>query len=398
MSQRYTCMICRNEIAHLGAECPYCKGRYVIAEGASPRMLAFVLAVMVGVFALTGIYARSFKAESRGRGRLHFEAAESKMSEGLYDEAIERYRDALLYSRDDPTYRLGLAQALFAARRYSETEIYLVGLRVGDPTSGIVNHLLAQLAARDGRIDEAVSYYRNAVHGDWRADADETRLRLLLELVDLLEESGRTQLLTAALLELTDGGHDDPAVSRRLASLLLETEVYDRASSIYASLLASDSKDRSAHLGRAEAEFHLGNYLTAQKHYQETQRYGADKSTEARIDLCERIIELDPTGRGIELAARFDRSRLLVERARAAFMTCNNPSGADLKGPLPPNQAAVMGRADESLNARRPRASDAAVESNILLAEEFWDLATFRCQPSDPPDEPLRHVLAKLAR
>ena len=398
MNQRYTCMICRNEIAHLGAECPYCKGRSVIAEGASPRMLAFVFGVMAGVFALTGMYARSFKAEGQNRGRLHFEAAETEMSEGRYDEAIERYRDALLYSRDDPAYRLGLARALFAAGRYSETEIYLVGLRVRDPTSGIVNHLLAQLAVRDGRIDEAVSYYRSAIHGDWSADADETRLRLLLELVDLLEESGRTQLLTAALLELAGGGHDDPAVSRRLASLLLETEVYDRASSIYASLLASDSKDRAAHLGRAEAEFHLGNYLTARKHYKEAQRYRADKATDARIDLCDRIIALDPTRRGIELAVRFGRSRLLVERAMAAFTTCRNPSSGEFVGPLPPHQAAVVGRADELLGARRPRASDAAVESNILLAEEIWGLATLQCRPSDPPDEPLRHVLAKLAR
>ena len=397
MVQRYTCMICRNEITQLGAECPYCKGRSVIAEGASPRMLAFVFGVMVGVFALTGMYARSFKGEGQDRGRLHFEAAETEMSWERYEEAVERYRDALLYSRDDSTYRLGLARALYAAGRYSESESYLEGLRTEDPTSGIVNHLLARLAAQDGRTDQAVSYYRTAIDGNWSRGTDDTRLRLLLEQVDLLENSGRPQALRAALLELADLIPDDPAVRHRLAKLLLETGVHDRASSIYESLLASDANDRSAHIGRAEAEFHLGNYLTARKHYEEARQDTEDEATLARIGLCDRIIELDPTGRGIELAVRFARSRALVERAKAAWTVCRESSDGRQES-LPEDQAGVIDRAEELLAARQARASDAAVESNILLAEEVWNLATLQCHPSDPPDEPLRHVLAKLAR
>lgn len=390
-------MICRNEIAQLGVECPYCKGRSAIAEGASPRMLAFVFSVMVAIFALTGIYSRSFKGEGQDRGRLHFEAAQARMSQERYDDAVERYRDALLYSRDDPTYRLGLARALYAAGRYSECEVYLSGLRAADPTSGIVNHLLARLAARDGRTDQAVSFYRTAIHGNWSAETDKTRLQLLLELVDLLENVGRPQALRAALLELADLIPNDPAVRHRLAKLLLETEVHDQASSIYASLLDSDANDRAAHLGRAEAEFHLGNYVTARKHYEEARQDTGDEASLARIRLCDRIIELDPTGRGIELAVRFARSRELVERAKAAWIACRE-SSAGHEESLEEDQAGVIDRAEESLGARQARASDAEVESNILLAEEVWELATLRCHPSDPPDEALRHVLAKLAR
>ena len=397
MVQRFTCMICRNEITQLGTECPYCKGRSVIAEGASPRMLAFVFSVMVGVFALTAIYARSFKGEGQDRGRLHFEAAEAELSQERYDEAVERYRDALLYSRDDPTYRLGLARALYAAGRYSESEVYLAGLRTGDPTSGIVNHLLARLAAQDGRIDQSVSYYRTAIDGNWSSGTDETRLRLLRELVDLLENAGRPQALRAALLELADLIPDDPAVRHRSAKLLLETGVLDQASSIYASLLASDANDLAAHLGRAEAEFRLGNYLTARNHYEEARQDTGDEATLDRIRLCNQIIGLDPTGRGIELAVRFARSRVLVARAKAAVTACRQPSVGHHES-LEEDPTGVIDRAEKSLGARQARASDAAVESNILLAEEVWELATLRCHPNDPPDEPLRHVLAKLAR
>ena len=80
MATRYICKICRNEIAHPGAECPYCRGRSVIAEGASPRILAIVFGVMVAIFVLTGLYTRSFKLEGEDRGRLYFEAAQEEMA------------------------------------------------------------------------------------------------------------------------------------------------------------------------------------------------------------------------------------------------------------------------------------------------------------------------------
>ena len=105
MPQRFTCQICQHEIARPGEECPYCKSRSQIAEGASPRILAIVFAVMVGCFALTTMLAGAFERERRDRGREHFESANSLTEEKNFDEAIEQYRDALLYSpaRKRPT-------------------------------------------------------------------------------------------------------------------------------------------------------------------------------------------------------------------------------------------------------------------------------------------------------
>jgi len=147
MARRYVCLICRNEIVRPGTECPYCKSRSMIAEGASPRVLALVFAVMVLTFALTAFYTRAFNNGSRGRGTQHFEAAERLMEAGDYDAAIGEYRDALLYARGDTTYRLGLARALYEANRHSEAATHLSELRAADPTSGIVNSLPDRLAA-----------------------------------------------------------------------------------------------------------------------------------------------------------------------------------------------------------------------------------------------------------
>lgn len=401
MAQRYTCRICRNEVPHLGAECPYCRGRASIAEGASPRILVTVFAVMAVIFVLTWYYARSFKAEGEERGRLYFEAAQSEMATEHYDEAISRYRDALLYSRDNPTYRLELSRALIASGRYTETERHLSGLRSVDPTSGIVNLLLARLSAREDRIDEAVSYYRTAFHGRWDDAIEDARIDMRLELVDLLESSGRDQQLTAELLDLAEIAPSNAAIRTRLAVLLLRQGLYDRASSLFRSLLVSDPRNRQLLLGRADAEFELGNYLTARTHYNRAQLARQDDATAERAELCTRIIALDPTRRGITLDERFRRSLVLIDRAMNGLSSCRNPLGHSFVGPLPvlpPEQIDTVSAAESVLEATRRRASAAAVESNIQLAEQIWSIAATSCEPTDVPDVPFWRVMAKLSR
>lgn len=401
MARRYVCLICRNEIVRPSAECPYCKSRSMIAEGASPRVLALVFAVMVLTFALTAFYTQAFNNGSRERGIQHFEAAEHLMEAGDYDAAIGEYRDALLYARGDTTYRLGLARALYEANRHSEAETHLSELRAADPTSGIVNSLLARLAAWDSRIDEAVSYYRTAIHGDWDAAAPDTRLQLRLELVGLLDGNGRDQQLTAELLELLEIAPRNADIKFRLASLLLKTGVYDRASSLFRELVAADPRNREALLGRAEAEFQLSNFLTARTHYNRAQLYGDSPETRQRIQLCNRIIELDPTRRGIELRERFRRSRVLLERALATAEQCRNPEGEAAVGPsrtLPPASEETLGHAREVLGDRRQRSSADAVEANIQLAAAVWAASRPLCDPAAEQDEALQLVLAKLNR
>ncbi|MDE0622192.1 MAG: tetratricopeptide repeat protein [Bryobacterales bacterium] len=401
MAKRYTCLVCRNEIAHPNAECPYCKARSVIAEGASPRILGMVFGVMAAVFTVTGFYAKSFKAERSSRGQHHFAVAEELLAEDEQANAIKEYRNALSYAKEEPEYRLGLARALFEDERYAETENHLVDLRSQDPTSGILNYLLAQLAAKRGRLDAAVSYYRTAIHGRWDGDTEERRLSLRLELVDLLEASGRDEQLTAELIALGEIMPDDRGVQHKLGGLMLRSKLYDRASSLFQTLLETDPQDHEALLGRGEAEFRLGNYLTARTQYNRAKLLHDDAATNERIALCNRIIELDPTRRGISLRERFRRSRVLIDRTRAATLKCQNPSGDAFVGPLaalPAGLASALENADQSLAGRPGRATDEAVEANTLVAEELWKQAEPLCNESSPPDPPLMHVMAKLSR
>ena len=405
MKKRFTCQICQHEIVHPGEECPYCKSRSVIAEGASPRILVTVFAVMIGFFALTTMLAGAFERERRERGRQHFESANLLMKEQDFDLAIEHYRDALLYSRTETSYQLGLANALFAAKEFPETEHRLVQLRGVDPTSGIVNYRLAQLAHRNGHIDEAVAYYRTAVYGRWDDSTEATgngiRVSVRLELVDLLEETGRDRELAVALQELTEIDPSNRDYRHRYAAKLIDIEAPEEASENYSLLLDSDPRDRIALLGRAEAEFRLGNYLTARTHYNRAQALRIDPATSERVALCNRVIELDPTRRGISVAERYRRSRVLVDRTRSVVIGCQNPWGDSFVGPLPPLPPDLRGAldaADAVLRQTRERPSDEKVEANILLAEQVWDKSRPLCEGTGPNDEALGLVLAKLAR
>lgn len=361
-----------------------------------------VFSVMVIIFVLTGFYTRSFRSERADRGQFHFENGQQQMSAQQFDAAISQYRDALLYSRDNPTYRLELSRALLAADQDTEAQTQLTGLRAGSPASGIVNLLLARLAVRQQQTDEAVSHYRMAIHGEWDGDSSVTRLDIRLELIDFLEVAGRQQQLIAELVDLAEIVPDEIGVQTRLAMLLLKSGVYDRASSLFEDLLTSNPGNRGIMLGRADAEFHLGNYLTARTHYNRAQLLAEDERTDSQIALCNQIIELDPTRRGISLAERIRRSRVLISRALAAIFQCQDSQGSAIVGPLEPlttEQADLVDQAETAFADRQPPLIDAAVESNIQLAEDAWSLALTLCADDSPPeDTPLMRVMAKLSR
>ena len=174
MASRYICLICRNPIPHAGAECPHCKSRSAAVVGATPRMLAAMFAVMVVFFYAAHLYNREFNRERLHRAEEHFLQARTLADYGYFEEAAAHYRDALAHDRDRFEYRLGLALALYSLGRRQEAENQLLELRAQRPTDAEVNRLLARLARRAGRREEAANHYRNAIYGRWpRMDSSE---------------------------------------------------------------------------------------------------------------------------------------------------------------------------------------------------------------------------------
>src|SRR6185437_7444492 len=151
-----------------------------------PVTLAVLIGLAIVLFAavtgLSSLYHRQQESlanrwSSRGAGEL-----EAKRYEG----AVVDYRTALLYSRDNYMYQLGLAEALMGEHRANEAYSYLISLRERRPENGQVNLQLARIEAARGLTDSALRYYHDAIYAIWPGDQELESRNARLELIHLL--------------------------------------------------------------------------------------------------------------------------------------------------------------------------------------------------------------------
>ena len=83
-----------------------------------------VVGALVALALLMGFLNYFFRLERTNRANGYYRAAEELMQRGSYEEAIQRYRDALSASHS-VDHRLALGLALVKAGHASEAPIYL---------------------------------------------------------------------------------------------------------------------------------------------------------------------------------------------------------------------------------------------------------------------------------
>lgn len=402
MAKRYLCLICQNEIPHAGADCPHCRMHRKAFAGATPQVLVLLFAAMFGGFIFAGILTASFRAEKRERAERHAAMALTLSQYGDYEHAIEHYRDALIYSRDNYEYRLGLALALYYLERYNQAELQLVELRAADPTRGVVNRLLARIAEVNGRPADAENYYRTAIFGRWVQSPEENRLKARFELVGLLESQGKKLQAIAELLDLLGSVPNDNQMKRRIGLLFLDAGSPVNAAGIFRELVKATPGDAIAHYGLARAEFEQGNYITAASEFEQAKRHGASEPRlDDRLALARAVVDLDPTARRLSTRETYRRSLELLRRSLAALEYCMNPAPAPdsspFVGPLPRDLDELIYSAREITTGKaRQRATEESIESNLSLAESLWARRKARCSDIPVADQPLSLVLERL--
>lgn len=399
MAQRYVCLICYRELVSPEQGCPYCQSRTLSAVGASPLGLAGLFLVMVLLLVATGYLSAAFHAYEAQRGERHAEQAERLAAEGEYGAAADEYREALTYSPDNFDYRLSLTVALYEAGRLEEAETYLRELLATDPTAAVPNVYLAEIAAHRGDVEEAAAHYRSAIYGQWPSDPLQRRIETRFALVGLLERGGEQMQAVAELLELREDVPDNRQVAMRVAWSLLQTGAPSRALDQFEELVELDPDDAVAHSGIAESEFALDHYLTARTHFRRALTLDPRLThLEARLDLCEEIVALDPTMRGLGRVSRYERSLELLERAVAVLDACvSTPPGGI--GPVQLSPATRMTRetAQRWLGGVEERSQDSdTTEENLGLVEKLWR-ADEMCAAAETHDPALGRLVRKLS-
>jgi tetratricopeptide (TPR) repeat protein len=250
---------------------------------------------------------------------------------------------------------------------------------------------MAHVLIQSGEFDEAVSYYHRAIYGQWKQDPGGNERNTRLELVNLLAQHGAKRELLAELLPLQDEAPNDVGTRMKIGHYYLLAGSAGRAAEMFHQILHQYPRNGDAYDGLGQAEFAQAKYPQAHEYFLAASRLKPeDEEIKNRLKLCERILDLDPTRRGLDPVERFQRSLKLVELSLASLSECAASASSQ--------PAELMDRAKKALKARIPH-SERATEANLDLAEELWQARRSQCpQAVSPAEQPIAAVLARMSQ
>ena len=324
--------------------------------------------------------------------------AEYKTGQRLFmarrtEESVDHFRAAATLDRDHSIYTVGLAQAILAQGRAPVADQLLRPVLDRDPKDGPANLQLARVLVTEGKADEAKSYYRLAIIGNWQGtDAERNRTAARSELIDLLAQSGDKEDLLSELLPLQDQAQSDSA-RRKVAHLFVVAGSPDRASDMYRAILRQNPRDAEAYVGLAEATLATGNFNSARDHLEAAQKIAPDDTLiKHRMALTDSVIAMDPGQRGLAVDEQLRRSRALVQRTITAARKCLDVSSPEVAAALDSVTRGLVASA-----ADIPRAQ--AIEENLSIAGTIWRMRGTRCSTQEKPEEEaLRLIQEKIAQ
>jgi tetratricopeptide (TPR) repeat protein len=342
-------------------------------RGFDTRSLVSVFIVLATLFGGTTVLASWYSSQRSVRASQYFLAGQKLEADGHLAQAIEDYRNALDVSPKSE-YRLALAQTLIHSGRPEGASAYLSELLRSDIGSGEPNLLLARIAAKEGHIETAVTYYQRAIYGYWGRDAQKNRIAARWELIGLLESAHMQKPVTAQLLELSEQAPGDPALLLEVARHLLANGAPSQAAELYREILREQPRNGEAQAGLAETELALAQYVDAQAAFRKAIRDGEDNEAVRRAyETVNQVLALDPIRQDLRLIERYRRSVLLLERSAALVSTCAIAE---------PNQ--LLEEAKQSQTAQvRSRDLESAISANIQLAQQLYAMKG-SCAGSDP--------------
>ncbi len=351
------------------------------------RTLFFVAIAAAALVVIDTVLAGTERLETAREASRFYAEGLALTQKGNNAQAIESFKSAIANARENPEYRLALGRAERGAGRLDDAEATLSELLKGDSMAGAANLALARVYAREKRMAEAAFYYHRAIFGQWKQDAVVNQIKTRFELADLLAAENSKAELLAELLPLEEQTASDAGMQKRIAHLYMTAGSPARAAGIFRVAERMQPADFDAHQGLGDAEFALGDYSAAQTAYAAAMRLRPnDQEVRRRWELCDRVLALDPTRRGLNGQERYRRSILVLGEVLSATSRCHATDTASAAATAVKRH---VGPAEQS----------EAAETNLDLAAQLWKTVKPKCPPADSAsDEPLDLVLAKAAQ
>jgi tetratricopeptide (TPR) repeat protein len=336
---------------------------------------AVILGAIVGLLLFDTALASVDATERKAFAVREFSMGEALTAQARIAEGIEHLRAATLLDGENSGYGVALAQAILADGRPAEAEQILLPLLERNETDGATTLAMARVLAKEGKLDQAKSFYHRAIYGVWPVGGEKSRTAARFELIDQLAAANARQELLAELLPIQDDTTNDVVQRKKIAHLFVVAGSPARAVMTFRELLRRNPGDADSYVGLAEAALSLGDFSTARIDLLAAQKLMPEDSAtlQPRMALTDSVIALDPTQSGLSLPEQVRRSRNLVQMTLASMRTC--------LGVQAPQVAAALDSASLLLVAGRAAGQAQSVEQNLSLAEQLWGLRRSRCAP-----------------
>jgi tetratricopeptide (TPR) repeat protein len=269
-----------------------------------------------------------------------FAQGEVSFRAGDFKSALTDYRNALVYSPDNTKFQFHLAQALAAAGRGDEGRSYLLNLLSESPGSGEVNLALARIAAHKGSTSEALRYYQGAVYGEWENNPIAMRWQVWRELCEYLLDRGLERQAVPEIIALADNTPANDAEHLGIVgNLLLKAKLWNRALTVFRSLLSTDNQDEDALLGAGTSAFELGQYANALDYLEVLPE--KDRAAPEIVEMyqtAEQIKDMDPFAGDPSREAKARKAANAMALATARLQECARQKGESLATTPPQTQ------------------------------------------------------------
>lgn len=333
-----------------------------------PVMLGLLTGLAIVFFLVVTGLSSAYYAQREALGNRWFSRGIADLNATRYGAAVTEFRTALLYSRDNYTYQLNLAEALIGANQPAQAYAYLLNLWDREPEDGLVNLELARIAAEKGQTQQAIRYYHDAVYAVWPSSEEGKRRDARLELIDLFLRLNAKAQAQAELIALSENASDEPAQQERLGDLFMRAGDNEHALAAYRVALKADRHNPAALAGAGDAAFQLGRYPLAEHYLQSAMAANPhDKKSDELLKTTEMVLRMDPLRPDISTA---ERNRLAMEAFAAA--------GQRLTNCAVPKNVTPAGQTQPSLSdewtSLKPRLTPENLRRNPDLAGSALDL------------------------